>query len=161
MGRCASATVAFGVDLGNPEYGEWNFELTDGVYLEPPEWDDLLAEFAGWDEVELPYSRERGSPEDAAWSKQRARRRAAMTEAGVSQGHYGYEYAGQYLSVGGSGQTVDYGCEPLESMGGRLATPPWFDVYRLECFIEFLDTKGLVLKGEYRQPRWLLMASYG
>ena len=161
MGSCASATVAFGVDLGNPEYGEWNFETEDLDLPAPfdtddPDWEDLIAEFAGWDEVELPYGEQRGVPERDAWSAQRARRREALGWAGIEQGHYGYEYSGLYLSVGDE-HRVDIDCTPL----GWLEPPYDSDIERIEDFLSFLDAKGLVLKPEHRQPRWLLMASYG
>jgi len=166
MGRCASATVAYGVDLGNPEYGEWNFEADeDGGF--PPmgaeldedeiEWEDLIAEFAGWDEVELPYEDKRLDPAGhEAWSAQNDRRWAAKAAAGIEQDHYGYEYSGIYLRVGHR-HHVNIDCEPL----APLELPYDNDIERLVDFISFLDSKGLVLKPEHREPHWLLMATYG
>ena len=166
MGRCASATVAYGVDLGNPEYAEWNFEADEDGFLGPLadeldedeiEWDDLIAEFAGWDEAELPHgNREHAPYEYATWSAQRDRRRAMLAEVGIKQDHYGYEYSGIYLRVG-ERHRVDIDCAPLAS----LTTPGWVQRELLQKFIEFLDSKGLVLKPEHREPHWLLMATYG
>ena len=164
MGRCASATVAYGVDLGNPEYGEWNFESDEDYGLpapygddESPEWEDLLAEFAGWDEVELPYSnREKAPSQHRAWSAQRDRRRAVLATVGIEQDHYGYEYSGIYLRVGAY-QRVAIDCAPMT----QLDLPDYQAAARLQDFIEFLDSKGLVLKPEHREPHWLLMATYG
>jgi hypothetical protein len=154
--------VAYGVDLGNPEYAEWNFETDEDYGLpapygddESPEWDDLLAEFAGWDETELPYG-EPYSVEHRKWSAQRERKRAVLATVAITQSHYGYEYSGIYLSVGQE-HRVAIDCAPL----GRLDLPDYQAAARLQDFIEFLDSKGLVLKPEHRQPHWLLMATYG
>ena len=166
MGRCASATVAYGVDLGNPEYGEWNFEADEDGFLGPLadeldedeiQWEDLIAEFAGWDETELPYGRiNDDDPIEDAWLAQRARRREMLAAVNIYQGHYGYEYSGIYLSVGRE-QRVDIDCRTL----APLDLPDYQAAARLQDFIEFLDGKGLVLKPEHREPHWLLMATYG
>jgi len=52
---------------------------------------------------------------------------------------------------------VNIDCEPL----APLELPYDNDIERLVDFISFLDSKGLVLKPEHREPHWLLMATYG
>ena len=68
---------------------------------------------------------------------------------------YGYEWTGYVVSVIGTVQTVRWGCEPLTAL---MPDPP---TDAIERFVEYLDKAGLVVKEEYRTPRWLLMESYG
>lgn len=169
MGNSASATVAFGVDLGNPEYGEWNFVLDEDTYSLPAPWDevgdrevdfeDLIEEFAGFDEPEFPWREKALDPEGyKQWSDQLDRRSTLRKSTGIEVGSYGYEYSGTYLYTTGTDNGVDYyGCEPLMS----LVYPTEQDVAKMERFLKFLDGKGLVLKEEFRTPQFLLMATYG
>lgn len=161
MGMSARAEVAFGVDLGNPEIDEWNFELEDYALPAPwdedetPDWDDLISEFGGWSEVALPWG-DRGSAEHDARSEQYHRELAVRGAVGIDYGSYGYELGGVYLYVGPR-QRSEWGCEPLDA----LVNPESADVERLMDFLTFLDGKGLRLKSEFRNAHWLLMASYG
>jgi len=161
MGMSATAEVLFGVDLGNPGSDEWNFELEDYALPAPwdedetPDWDDLISEFAGWSEVALPWGA-RGSAEDAARSEQYRRELVVRRSTGINFGSYGYELGGTYLHIGHV-QRSEWGCEPLDLLDG----PDAADIERLRDFLIFLDGKGLKLKTEFREPRWLLAATYG
>ena len=117
MGNSSRATVAFGVDLGNPEYGEWNFE--EGPYHreddEEFDFDDLIAEFAGWDEVQLKWANR--SDDQIAhnmWSRQLDRRRSLLESVGIEVGAWGYEYSGQYLYITDTQQSDSWAPVPLE-----------------------------------------------
>ena len=161
MGMRPEAIVAFGVDLGNPE-DEWHFDLGDGCTLpepwsdEQPDWDELIAEFAGWDEPDLPWG-ERGSVEYEARTVQYRRELALRKSTEIESGCYGYEWNGQCLYVAGSKQSVDWGCVPLKP----LLRPKCLAIEQFEEFVRFLDGRGLRLKPEHRAPDWLLMSSYG
>ena len=161
MGMSATAEVLFGVDLGNPEVDEWNFELEDYALPAPwdgdeaPEWDDLISEFGGWHEADLPWG-DRGSAQYEARSEQYKRELAVRRATGINYGSYGYELGGTYLHIGPV-QRAEWGCEPLTPLDG----PDAADIARLRGFLIFLDGKGLRLKADFREPRWLLAATYG
>lgn len=158
MGNSSRATVAFGVDLGNPQYGEWNFEEVpdswDSVEEDGEEvdFDDLILEFAGWDEVELHWNND-----EALWSAQLDRKRKLLKPVGIEVGAWGYEYSGKYLYIAGTEQSDTWAPVAIKP----IFNPPYLHIERLVEFIEFLDGKGAVLKEEFRRPRWLLMSSYG
>jgi hypothetical protein len=161
MGMSASATVAFGVDLGGAD-GEWNLEDEWGQ-LDPSEdgesldFERLVAEFAGFDEVELPWDVERGTPEDDAKTAQYLREIALRESTSIEVGSYGYEYGSRYLYITGTQQRESWGCVPLK----HLSWPRRSQVLTLNNFIEHLDGSGLKLKDEFREPKWMLMACYG
>jgi hypothetical protein len=160
MGMSASATVAFGVDLGNPKSDEWNFDLEaydGGRIVGDPDFEHLIAEFAGFDEVELPWMCRSGSPEHAAKMDQIARMMDLRKSTSIEVGNYGYEYAGRCLYITGTRQREDWGCGPLK----QLSWPRRSQVLTFNNFIDHLEGSGLKLKDEFREPKWMLMACYG
>lgn len=161
MSQSQDANVVYGVDLGGREIG-WEFDGGDNDYFELPEeyqdnmeWEEIIAEFAGWNEKELDYS-SAGSPERELASSQYVRKMNLIKATGIKTGHYGYEFAGVLVYVGEAHHTY-WGCEPL----GELIQPTEEQIASLISFLEFLDGKGMLLKEEFRKPQWLLSASYG
>lgn len=161
MGSNADADLVFGLDLGDPEYGESGF--VDSEDPEPEDkyedfsekLEDLFAEFAGWDEEPLTRVRHEEEPDRwDAWYAQVERKKAAITLSHVS---YGYEFAGTVVNIGRSFTTC-YGCQPISPDDIAVSDE---DVDTMRRFVAFLDSKGYVLKDEFREPSWLLTASYG
>lgn len=68
---------------------------------------------------------------------------------------YGYGFAGTALSVGPI-QNVWCSCEEVKV--NMNVEPEGADTLRE--FVKFLDSKGLVLQEEYREPKWMLLSSY-
>lgn len=159
MSSSASASLVFGIDLGDSNGNGWNFEDDE---LSAPwdddgrsiDFDDLIAEFGGFTEIEVDFEKD-----ESAWVQQRSRYQIARGSTGLDVDHYGYEFSGTLITVGAT-QTVHYGYAPLTL---DLEDHDQLYDYRdqLYKFIKFLDSKGLKLKEEFRKPKWLLVACYG
>lgn len=149
MSMSLSADLSFGVDVQDRNDG-YHFECgeelpapwdTEGAYLE---WDDLIAEFAGFTETDWQV--------DGYYD----RRREALKDNHLAYGSYGYDFGGTYISVGDT-VGADYGLESFDSLP-EITTE---QIESIKNFVKFLDSKGLVLKEGYREPRWMLSVLYG
>ncbi len=150
MGMDPDAILAFGIDIGGEE-SEWHFkdglknyhspELEDeDAYIELDEIiDDLFAEFAGYkDESQNKWD--------------------LVRESGLDQNRYGtYSYSGHVINLSNYRYRSSWEARKIDS----LENPPQSEIDKLNKFIEFLDSKGLVLKSEFRKPSWLLLPFYG
>lgn len=153
MGMYARAGLVYGIDLGDPEYGESFVEYDHDVYEDGinEALEDLIKEFQGFTEP-----RPEGYGDE--WEAWNERRRAFTKEQGtdtLGYGSYGYEYAGTVVSIVSAGSAT-YEAKPIEP-------PTVTDAQRgtLLRFISFLESKGFVFGPAHREPRWLLTASYG
>lgn len=88
MGSTATATVCYGIDLGDSD-GGYNFVTEDEYGSLPEPYDEEL------DLYDL--VKESGIP-------------------GIEADSYGYEFQGQVIHIRGSEQTVYWDCEPLEPL---------------------------------------------
>lgn len=161
MGQSARATLSFGIDLNGVE-NEWNFK----DYWEHEELDeygdlqdkseileDLIVEFGGWSEYRVSYEADK-----KAWGEQNSRRSALLEEIGFKIESYGaMEYLGYAIVLPNYGDSAWWGCKRLMLNG----YPSSVNINKLKSFVDFLDSKNLVLKDEFRNPGWLLMAYYG
>lgn len=148
MGMHARASVVFGVDLGDREYGEPYVEVPD-EYLE-----DGLCE--GLEELIDEYRTELAGPKPAyPWSggDQEAWDRWKGSTGNVGYSRYGYEHCGVIVSAGRGTQADPSAPSPLV-----LEDP---DTEALEQFLQFLESKGFKFDPEKRKPQWLVTASYG
>lgn len=162
MGQSADAALMYGILLGCPQYDELNLETNDEGELPNDyefyeiDWDDLIEEFVGFTEPRAHWG-ERGTPEHDAWTQWMERRKVALDSAGVTYGSYGYEYDGVYLAVRSSVRT-SYWTKAIETLPNEITDE---DNDKFGDFLNFLDSKGLVVATEHRVPRWWLLASYG
>jgi len=147
MGMTASARIFYGIaftdddelpdDLGDRAYGHEREERNRAVPL-PGEFD---------------LERERADPEFAAvWDRWREQRREF--EKGQAQlGHRGYEFSHYHVAIKGSELSVSW-TETAEVNVLHLmkADEEWNEKLRAYC-----AALGL----PWREPKWLLAASYG
>lgn len=146
MSTSASATIAFGVDLGNRDYDGWNFDLEDNR---------LPAEYSGENSLELNELIEEFTQE---YAKENIDGELEFNPVALQYGSYGYDFSGTYLFVGVK-QGVGYEAQPLVD---TLSYKPLIsEILTLKKFINFLDSKGLKLKEEFREPQWLVTVLYG
>lgn len=146
MSTSASASIVFGVDLGNRDYNGWNFDLEDEELPEAYrgenslEFDELIREFT-----------QKHATENAAGELD-------INPSALQHGTYGYHFSGKFLFVGAE-QYVGYKAKSLlDTVANK---PVASEIATLKKFIEFLDGKGLKLKEEFREPNWLVTVLYG
>lgn len=154
MGMRASASVVYGVDLGDGEYGELYVQvpdehLEDGLY---EALDTLVDEFIGWTEEQPPYVIEGEGYQ--RWADWLDRRREYVKAHHTPVGHdsYGYEYSGTVITSASAG-SAEYDASPVNLTETNEE--------ELEKFLQFLESKGWVFNPEKRKPQWLVTASYG
>lgn len=131
MGISVRASLVYGIDLGDPEQDEWHFKPDENGEIPDPYEDD---ENFDWDDLIGEF----GVPAENF-----------TTES------YGWELAGTALSVGPI-QNVWCSCEEVKV--NMNVEPEGADTLRE--FVKFLDSKGLVLQEEYRDPKWMLLSAY-
>ena len=154
MGMHAQASVVYGIDLGDEEYGESYVEVPE-KYLEDgltEGLEDLIAEYRGWIEEPVPYAH--GGEAHQRWSDHLERKFAFLKAhpTVIGYGSYGYQYSGTVLTSAVAG-SVEYAAGPL-SLGDTNAD-------ELEKFLQFLESKGFKFDPDKRKAQWLLTASYG
>lgn len=145
------AILLFGIDLGGIE-NEWNFE--NG-------WEDYYSKYstededAGGEESELIYDliAEFVTGEDTLENKY-----SVVRDSGLDLNSYGaHEYSGYIIGLDSFTETSYWEPVAIESFDG----PDSIDINKLKNFVEFLDSKSLVLKEEFRNPKFLLVSYYG
>jgi hypothetical protein len=150
MGRSLSTYLVFGVNIGDDDDG-WNFdgypdvhealgldeEETEGEWLET-----ALLVFLGHENViDMDY----GATQDA------------LNACPLSVIHGGYEHGRLLLGVRSSTVKGLWSVQKID----LPESPSEEDAALLVAFLTWLESKGLVLEEEFRNPGWILAASYG
>jgi hypothetical protein len=148
MGMYATAVVAYGIDLGDDEYGESYVEVPK-EYLEDSLYEGLEKAFDEYRVLKAgpkpAYPWETGGDREA-WDKWR------NSIGGVGYTTYGYEHSGVMLTAAG-GRAADYEPKPIDI--GEVSDAD------LEEFVQFLESKGFKFNPDKRKAQWLVAAAYG
>jgi hypothetical protein len=170
MGSSATATLAYGYDLGGAE-GEWFLEHPLPAAIDPDRDEDEDDEFdlysllndavvkrSGFTET-LPHEYTRDAKGfDNRTEEQRAENKAFYERYHAAVGHpattdsYGtYEWYGHTLIIGDSKTDASWGCEQVT---GLVVAPEWDAALQ--------DALGLLgLHPTQAKPQWLVYPMYG